>query len=427
MPSAKQLERSDSSAGGGPGPMEACRLCGSAELVGVLDLGEQAMTGVFPSSPDESVPKAPLSLVWCRSCTLLQLGESLDPGDLYGAGYGYRSGLNASMVDHLARLARGLESLVALSPGDVVLDIGSNDGTLLGCYTTEPLRRIGIDPTAAKFAEHYPPGVVTAADFFSAATFRELSDAKARIITSVAMFYDLEDPVAFASDVRECLAPDGIWHFEQAYLPSMLRATAYDTVCHEHLEYYSLATVTRILEEAGLEVVEVGFNRINGGSFGVTAAHRSSGFARRGALLDWLGTQEQRLGLDTEAPFRTFAERVSQHREDLVQLLRALRQDGASIMGYGASTKGNVLLQYCGFTSTDIEAIGEVNPEKFGHVTPGSLIPIISEREMWERRPDYLLVLPWHFRETVIAREEAYLRSGGRLVFPLPEIEILGA
>jgi len=427
MPSAKQLQRSESSAVSGLTPLSACRLCGLSDFVGVLDLGEQALTGVFPSSPDDPVAAAPLSLVWCRSCTLLQLGQSFDPTELYGARYGYRSGLNASMVEHLSRLARGLESLVGLSPGDVVLDIGSNDGTLLSCYTIESLGRFGIDPTAAKFAEYYPPDVVTAADFFSAATFHELSDAKARVITSVAMFYDLEDPVAFARDVRDCLAPDGVWHFEQAYMPSMLRATAYDTVCHEHLEYYSLATVSQILDEAGLEVVEVGFNRVNGGSFGVTAAHRSSGFARRRSLLDWFGAQEQALALDTEAPFRTFAQQVSQHREDMIQLIRALREDGTSVMGYGASTKGNVLLQYCGLSSADIEAIGEVNPDKFGRVTPGSLIPIVSEQEMHERRPDYLLVLPWHFRETVIAREEDYLRSGGRLIFPLPEIEILGA
>jgi len=407
--------------------VETCRVCGSTDLVKVLDLGEQALTGVFPASAEEYVPRAPLELVWCRSCTLLQLAHSFDPAELYGANYGYRSGLNASMVQHLAREARGLEALVELSPGDVVLDIGSNDGTLLGCYTTPDLRRIGIDPTAAKFAEFYPPDVVTAADFFSADKFHELSDAPARIITSVAMFYDLENPVAFARDVRDCLAADGVWHFEQAYMPAMLRSTAYDTVCHEHLEYYSLATVRRILEEADLELIEVRFNRVNGGSFAVSAAHKGSLYTRREALNEWFAAQEERVGLDTERPFRSFKERVFQHRTDLVELMNALRADEASVMGYGASTKGNVLLQFCGFTSEDIPAIAEVNADKFGRVTPGSLIPIISEIEMRERRPDYLIVFPWHFRDAVIAREEEYLRNGGRLIFPLPEIEILSA
>lgn len=410
----------------GATPVEACRLCGSSALVEVLDLGEHALTGIFPASPEQHIPAAPLELVWCRSCTLLQLAHSVAPTELYGDNYGYRSGLNASMVDHLAREARGLEALVGLSPGDVVLDIGSNDGTLLGCYTTGQLRRIGIDPTAAKFAEFYPEGAVVAPDFFSASQFHELSDAPARIITSIAMFYDLENPVAFARDVRECLAEDGVWHFEQAYMPSMLRSTTYDTVCHEHLEYYSLATVRRILEEADLELIEVRFNRVNGGSFAVTAARRGSPIAPRGALIDWFTAQEERVGLHTEGPFRGFEERVFQHRTDLVQLMGALRAEEASVMGYGASTKGNVLLQFCGFTSADIEAIAELNPDKFGRVTPGSWIPIVSEDEMRKRQPDYLIVFPWHFRDAIIAREEEYLRNGGRLIFPLPEIEILG-
>jgi hypothetical protein len=405
----------------------ACRLCGSADLLQVLDLGEQALTGVFPASAEEDVPTAPLELVWCSSCTLLQLAHSYDPTELYGDNYGYRSGLNRSMVEHLAREARGLERLVGLSPGDVVLDIGSNDGTLLASYTTASLRRVGIDPTAARFAEFYPPDAIVAADFFSAAKFHELSDAPARIITSVAMFYDLEDPVAFARDVRDCLAPDGVWHFEQAYLPAMLRSTAYDTVCHEHLEYYSLATVQRILAEADLALLEVRFNRVNGGSFAVTAVRNGSAVTSRRAVLEWFAAQEEQIGLDTSVPYRTFEERIFQHRSDFIELMGALRADGASVMGYGASTKGNVLLQFCGLTSEDIEAIAEVNPDKFGHVTPGTRIPILSEDEVRERRPDYLIVFPWHFRDAIIAREEGYLRNGGRLIFPLPDIEIVSA
>jgi hypothetical protein len=233
--------------------------------------------------------------------------------------------------------------------------------------------------------------------------------------------------VAFARDVRDCLAADGVWHFEQSYMPQMLRSTAYDTVCHEHLEYYSLVTVQRILEEAGLGIVEVSFNRVNGGSFAVTAAHRGSSLVRRDSLIDWFASQEEGLELHTEAPFRKFEERVHRHRAALVDLLGSLRSDGARVLGYGASTKGNVLLQFCGFTSADIEAIGEVNADKFGHVTPGSSIPIVSEAEMRERQPDFLIVFPWHFRDSVIAREEEFLRTGGRLIFPLPEIEILGA
>jgi SAM-dependent methyltransferase len=342
---------------------------------------------------------------------------------MYGDGYGYRSGLNRAMVEHLARKARGVEALVGLGAGDVVLDIGSNDGTLLASYETSSIRRLGIDPTAARFAEYYPPDAEVVPDFFSASAFWRTSDRPARIITSIAMFYDLDDPVAFACDVRDCLAPDGVWHFEQSYMPSMLRSTAYDTVCHEHLEYYSLATARRILDAADLELVDVRFNRVNGGSFAVTAAPPGAPIARQTVLVDWFMAQEERLGLHTPGPFRAFEERVFQHRTDLIQLIRSLRDDGASVMGYGASTKGNVLLQFCGFTDADIEAIAEVNPNKFGRVTPGSGIPIVPEQEVRDSQPDYLVVFPWHFRDGIIEREEAYLLRGGRLIFPLPEID----
>jgi hypothetical protein len=407
--------------------LTSCRLCGASDLVTVLDLGEHALTGVFPASADEEVSRGPLELVWCSSCTLLQLADAIEPTEMYGDNYGYRSGLNRSMVLHLARKARGLEVLVDLHPSDVVLDIGSNDGTLLAAYATNPLRRIGIDPTAARFADSYPPDAKIVADFFAAPKFREVSDDSARIITSIAMFYDVEDPVAFARDISDCLAPDGVWHFEQSYMPSMLRSTAYDTVCHEHIEYYSLATVRRILDEAELQLIDVRFNRVNGGSFAVTAAHAGSRFAPNRVLIDWFVAQEERIGLDTPGPFRRFEERVFQHRTDLTELVTTLRSAGSSVMGYGASTKGNVLLQFCGFGPAHIEAIAEVNEDKFGRVTPGTGIPIVAETEIRARRPDYLLVFPWHFRDGIIEREEEYLRSGGRLIFPLPEIEIVGA
>ena len=240
------------------------------------------------------------------------------------------------------------------------------------------------------------------------------------------MFYDLESPVDFARDVASCLAADGVWHFEQSYMPSMLRTTGYDTVCHEHVEYYSLATVDRILAEADLEIVDVRFNRVNGGSFAITAAHRGANIARQDALVGWLRSQEEKRGLATPTPFREFESRVFQHRADLVELVQRLVDSGATIMGYGASTKGNVLLQFCGFSANEITAIGEVNAEKFGRVTPGTGIPIVPEDEVRAARPDYMIVFPWHFREAIVEREAEYLRTGGKLIFPLPEIEIVG-
>ena len=403
-----------------------CRLCEGSSLVSVLDLGTQALTGVFPRSAAEAVTEGPLEVVLCEGCSLVQLAHTYDSSEMYGENYGYRSGLNRSMVEHLGRKTAGIESLIQLNAGDVVLDIGSNDATLLKSYGTAGLTLVGMDPTAEKFRSYYPDHALIIPDFFSAARFLREAPKKARVITSIAMFYDLDAPVVFARGIAEALAHDGIWHFEQSYMPSMLRATSYDTVCHEHLEYYSLANIIRILEMAGLELIDVRFNKINGGSFAVTAAHRGSAIRPRRALIDWFIAQEQRMGLSTRVPFDAFAQRVSQHRDDLRQLLLALRAEGSRVVGYGASTKGNVLLQYCELTSDLLPCVAEVNPDKFGCVTPGTRIPIVSEEEARSTRPDYMLVLPWHFREGIIEREREFIRSGGRLIFPLSEIEIVG-
>ncbi len=405
--------------------LDRCRVGGGRNLITVLDLGEQALTGVFPRARDESVTAGPLRLVWCPGSGLLQLADSYDPGEMYGDSYGYRSGLNRSMVEHLTQKVRELERLADLGAGDAVLDIGSNDATSLKAYATPSLTRVGIDPTARKFRRYYPDDITLVADFFSAAAYRRTGARAPAIVTSIAMFYDLDDPVAFAREVEQVLAPAGIWHFEQSYMPSMLRMTSYDTVCHEHLEYYSFGVVQRILAEAGMRAIDVKMNNVNGGSFAVTAVRAAD--PRRGseAVIAWLLAQEERMGLATPRPYREFEDRVFRHRADLRRLLEALAADGKRVIGYGASTKGNVVLQFCGIDADLVSCIAEVNAEKFGAFTPGSLIPIVSEAEARAMEPDYFLVLPWHFRDGIIKREAEFLARGGRMIFPFPEIEIV--
>ena len=406
--------------------IDACRMSGSTNLISVLDLGKQALTGVFPHSPEEEVTSGPLELVWSPDSGLLQLNHSYDADEMYGDNYGYRSGLNQSMVDHLTNKVRFLERLVQPAAGDVILDIGSNDATTLKAYQASGLNRIGIDPTGKKFAAFYPDGIELVPDFFSADAYRTITDKPAKIITSIAMFYDLDDPIKFARDIASVLSNDGVWHFEQSYMPSMLRTNSYDTVCHEHLEYYSLGVVQKILEAADMELVDVMMNAVNGGSFAVTAVRKSNTSLKRNrAVTDWLLEQEERMGLNTPRPFRDFEERTFRHRDDLTRLIRSLVADGKKVLGYGASTKGNVVLQFCGLTPADIPAIAEVNEEKFGRVTPGSHIPIVSETEARAMEPDYFLVLPWHFKDGIIRREKEYLSSGGKFIFPFPEIEIV--
>ncbi|WP_420142329.1 class I SAM-dependent methyltransferase [Sphingomonas sp.] len=406
-------------------PLERCRVSGSKNLVSVLNLGHQDLTGVFPRTPDEPVTNGPLELVWCPESRLLQLAHSYDPGEMYGDNYGYRSGLNQSMVRHLTNKIQTLEKKAGLQAGDAVLDIGSNDATSLKAYQTPSLIRMGIDPTGAKFREYYPDDISLVPDFFSAKAFATLGKPRPKIITSIAMFYDLDDPIAFARDIAAVLHPEGLWHFEQSYMPAMLRTVSYDTVCHEHLEYYSLDVVKQILDAADMKVVDVQMNGINGGSFAVTAAHKNSHWAPNAPVIDWLLGQEERMGLDTVRPFREFEDRVFRHKSDLVRLLKALASDGKKVFGYGASTKGNVTLQFCGITAAELPVIAEVNSEKFGRVTPGTKIPIVSEAEARAMEPDYFLVLPWHFKEGILQREREYIAKGGKFIFPFPEIEII--
>jgi len=390
----------------------------------VLSLGDQFLTGVFPKSREERITCGPLDLVKCHgkdSCSLLQLGHSYDSSEMYGANYGYRSGLNQSMVDHLRAKVNGLQLMVSVGAGDVILDIGSNDGTLLSCYPDGPTL-VGMDPTAVKFRRFYQPRIHVIPDFFSGKLFqKEMHGAKAKIITSIAMLYDLEDPISFVREITSVLAPDGIWHFEQSYMPLMLRVNAYDTVCHEHVEYYGLRQIKWMLDRCGLKILDVEINDVNGGSFAVTAALAASALASKEEKIQEILQSES--GLDTMIPYETFSKRVAAHRNELRTMLSGIAASGASVLGYGASTKGNVILQYCGLTSTEIPAIAEVNPDKFGAFTPGTLIPIISEEDARARKPDYFLVMPWHFRGNLVAREQAFLEAGGKMLFPLPKVE----
>ena len=389
--------------------VQRCRICGNPNLVSILDLGEQYLTGVFPPSADAPLGRAPLELVKCsgktggEACGLVQLRHTYDLAEMYGDNYGYRSSLNRSMVDHLRDIQRDLVALARARKGDVVIDIGSNDGTLLGFYPAGGADLAGIDPTARKFAAYYKPHIRLIADFFSAAGFRQVfGDRKARIVTSIAMFYDLEQPQDFVRDVASVLADDGVWHFEQSYLPAMIAANAYDTVCHEHLEYYALRQIKYMLDRAGLVILKVAFNDTNGGSFAVTAAKAGAPYPADTAGVEAVLKSEEDGGFNATRPYEDFRRRVFAHRAELVALLERLKAEGRTVFGYGASTKGNVVLQFCGIGPALVPCIAEVNEDKFGRVTPGTHIPIISEAEARARKPAYFLVLPWHFKRAIL-------------------------
>jgi NDP-4-keto-2,6-dideoxyhexose 3-C-methyltransferase len=407
--------------------IERCRICGNTDLAPVLDLGEQMLTGVFPRSRAQAVTSGPLRLVKCRgddACGLLQLEHTFDFSEMYGDNYGYRSGLNSSMVAHLQAKVRRIMGLVELREGDLVIDIGSNDGTTLAAYPAQGPVLVGVDPTGAKFREYYPPHVQLIPEFFPSPRLAErFPGKKARVITSFSMFYDLDAPEDFMRVVRDALADDGIWVFEQSYMPAMLEMNAYDTVCHEHVEYYAMRQIDWMARRVGLRIVDVEFNDVNGGSFSVTCAHEASAHPTSAEVARVLA-DERAAGLDTLEPYLQFAERTRQSREDILRFVADARAAGRSVGALGASTKGNVVLQYCGLDAEDVVGIGEVNPEKFGCFSPGSYIPIIPEADLLAQRPDYLLVLPWHFRRFFLHNDRF---RDHNLVFPLPRLEVVAA
>lgn len=407
-----------------------CRICGNKNLVSIIDLGMQKLTGVFPK-PGQEINEGPLELVKCvaengNCCGLVQLRHSCSEEEMYGINYGYRSGLNSDMVSHLESITNKIEKLVRLSDGDIVVDIGSNDATLLKSYHHNKLDFIGIDPTGIKFRRFYPENIQLIPDFFSAENFKNCrAGKKAKVITSIAMFYDLEEPQKFANDIEEILDDNGIWLLEQNYLPAMLETNSYDTICQEHLEFYCLAQIQYLAKKAGMKVIDVEQNRINGGSFQLMVAKETSGYAvsdRVKEMEEW----EHISGYGTLCPFEEFKNKVELHKEQLMRFLKEEKAKGKVVLGYGASTKGNVLLQYCGITSEYIAAIAEVNEDKFGCVTPGTNIPIVSEEDARAMNPDYFVVLPWHFRDFILKKEEAYRKKTKcKFVFPLPQLEIV--
>ncbi|MBW2531752.1 MAG: class I SAM-dependent methyltransferase [Deltaproteobacteria bacterium] len=411
---------------------KTCRVCGSTALAPVLNLGEQHLQGSFVKPGKESPPerRVPLELVRCdvtaneHGCGLVQLRHSTPTEILYSV-YWYRSGTNETMRSHLHAIAEEGAKLIGKERARV-LDIGCNDGTLLGYYPAQ-FGRYGVDPSDV--ARSAPDDVtVVQALFPSEELWKVAGRERFDIITSIAMFYDLEDPVAFVRSVKEALADDGLWIFEMSYMPTMLEMNSYDTICHEHLEYYSLAVLEEIARRAGMRIFDASLNSINGGSIRCYATHADN-FKFRGIdpspALIHLRHREFDLALDTAIPYRDFEDRIRGHRDELSKLVKGLRKQGKRIHLYGASTKGNVILQFCGLDHSVIDCAADRNPEKHGARTLGTDIPIVSEQESRDLQPDYYLVLPWHFRDEFLEREKEMIDRGVGMIFPLPEIEVV--
>lgn len=405
--------------------VKRCRICQNEDLKTIFSLGNQALNGVFPESPSVFVQQGPVDLVKCigsKSCGLVQLKQSYDSKLMYGDNYGYRSGLNKSMINHLKSKVDLIRSYDILDNDDYIIDIGSNDATTLKMYPASKYNLIGIDPTGNKFRKYYTNEIELVPEFFSYEALKnKLNGKKAKVITSFSMFYDLEDPISFVKDIVKCLDDNGIWVFEQSYLVSMLEATSYDTICQEHIEYYALRQIEWILKKCDLQILDLDLNNVNGGSISVVAGKKHLDFDNKKKINDLFAIEEEKK-LDSLDTYIKFCNKIENNKKDIHGFFKYAKEKNKTVYGIGASTKGNVLLQYNNLTEKDLIEIGEVNTNKFGTYTPGSLIPICNESQVLLENPDYLFILPWHFKE-FFQNSKKFKKYN--LVFPLPKLEIL--
>jgi NDP-4-keto-2,6-dideoxyhexose 3-C-methyltransferase len=402
-------------------PTKDCRLCHSRHLDKVLSLGNQYVSDFVAS--DGSSPQVPLELVRCQNCGLVQLKDTFSRASLYHH-YWYKSGISSTMREALADLAKKTAQVANAQSGDIVVDIGCNDGTLLRSYPIDGLRLVGFEPAENLVGEARRGTDWIFNDFFTAEAFKKkFGDRKANVVTSIAMFYDLEDPNHFVSDASAILDSNGVWTVQQNYLGSMLERNGFDNIGHEHLEYYSLTTMQELMKRHDLEVFDVETNDVNGGSFRTFIGHKGKHGIRTSVVR--LHEHEKRVGLDRHATFEEFARRIEKLRDALHEFVADEVKNGKVVYVYGASNRGNTILQYCRLDHTLIRKAADANPEKWGRKTVGTLIPIVSKEEARRDNPDYFLILPHHFLREILHDESEYLKSGGKFIVPLPEFQVV--
>ena len=404
-----------------------CRSCGSTDLTPILSLGSQYPSNFVElnSIPDKN-EQIPLELIFCekKDCGLLQLKHTASRESLYKE-YWFRSGLNEKMVDALKDITKSVEKRLSLSENDIVLDIGCNDGTLLRSYQSK-VRLVGFEPASNLVNEASKDTDLIINNFFSFYEFvQHFPNERIKAITSIAMFYDLEDPNSFVSDIVNCLDQDGIWVIQMAYLIPMLELNAFDNIVHEHLEYWSLKSVKRLLEEHGLEIFDVELNDVYGGSFRIFVKTKKNEKINIQNSVDEFLKKEDEFGLEKKETYHNFANRVNSLKDKLNDFIKEELSNGKSIYAYGASTKGNTLLQFYNLNNKLILKAADRDSRKFRKMTIGSNIPVISEEQARDEKPDYFLVLPWHLVDFFKERESEFFKNGGKFIVPLPDFKIV--
>ena len=405
----------------------SCRNCNNYKFDNLFSLGNLFYTGKFPSEKKQKIPKGKISLVKCKSCQLVQLDRKFNPKYLYNKDYGYRSGINKTMTNHLTNISKKLTKLTKLKKNDFVLDIASNDATLLNSYKTHGIKKIGIDPIINKFKKFYKKIDYKIQDFFSfEAIQKKKIKNKFKIITACAVFYDIDKPNKFLKDVSQIIDQDkGVFYLEFQDLLSIIKNNLFDTICHEHLEYYSLKVVKNMIEKNNMKIIDIYKNDINGGSLSLYIAHVNSKFKTVNKNINKIIIEEKKFKLNEKRTYINFYNKINNIKKQLLKILTNLKKNNKTIHGYGASTKGNVLLQYFKIDHNLIDYIADRNPAKNNLYTPGTKIKIITEEKSRKHKPDFYLVLPWHFKKEILIREKKTINKGSRFIFPLPNLKIV--
>ena len=405
---------------------ETCRVCDSKMLEPLYSIGEQYINNFIQKDDIKKCIKAPLEMVICDNCTLLQLKHTAPQELLYARYYWYKSGITKTMRNALSDITSKVEKTFDLKKGDVVLDIGSNDGTLLRSYSVPGLITVGVEP-ADNLVKQGKQGLSHHIhDFWNYDAYNKVVNKKAKIITAIGMFYDMEDPNLFISDSEKVLKKDGIFIAQLMCLKNMLDSNDVGNICHEHLEYYSFKSLEYLFKKNGLEIFDVEINNVNGGSYRVFAKKIGETVQKMpGAHKRMQDVRKSEIGLDTKKIHLDFYNRLEKNKNKCYDFIKKEHAKGKKIWVYGASTKGNVILQYYGLDHTLIEAASERSPWKWGKYTVGSMIPCVSEHEARKAQPDYFLVLPYAFFDEFYQREREWRNKGGKFILPLPEFRVV--
>ena len=400
-----------------------CRICNSSKLNNLFSLGKLCFTGKFPSKK-QIIKKEPVKLILCKNCQLVQLAHNFNLKYLYGPDYGYRTGINKTMLNHVKNITKILSKKMTLKKNDIVLDIASNDGSLLNFYKKDIIT-FGIDPILKKYKKNYKNINYSLPNFFSASKVRGITKEKFKIITALSVFYDAKNPNKFILDVKKILDKDGIFLLEFADLSSIIKLKMFDTICHEHLEYYSSKVICDLTKKHNLRVFDIKQNDINGGSKQYLICHNNSKIKSNTKKIVKVLKIEKKQKLDKVITYKNFIKHINKSKSQLYKKLVHLKNNHKTIHCYGASTKGNVLLQYYNIDYKLIDYAAERNKNKYGYYTPGSKIKIVSEKYSRSLNPDYFLVLPWHFRREILKREMKTRKKGVKFIFPLPKLNII--